>query len=443
MAPRKKNDEDPLKDKGAEILNKESKTPILDQMMDDVKTGGFEVESAPFNVALQFIGKHMKKSSLPVLENVQIKIEGTTLLMRRTDLEIDITASLPCSNVTGEIREFLVSHEKLSKIIKIISIEKIAFKISRKEVIIDEAWNTYSIASGPDPSQYMGTKNGKELFKLDVPAKEFKQILSDCIQFAASGEGLSLRPELGTVCMQLLKGDSFFYFVSTSLSTLYHNKLAIGGESPVDCSLLLPASLVSAITALPLNEGGVSLHVIGGDTPDSAKKIQGVWIEFGKYKISGRLAEGKYPDWQRIIPKNAPCMLGLDRAEFGNAVNKFVNVIEDPSKQMKIILNDTHISMISTYQETGSKVELKMDAKLDGKFTQLIDKQISLGEIEKVESPADTLGLNAVFVKLATSIMTGKNISIAMSMPNRPVIMKCDKKEDEHLFVLIMPQMIK
>ena len=437
MAKTKKDEKDPLADKVIEGVTRITEVPFVD----DGKKISFEVDAGVMNMALMFIGKHMKKTIKDSMDNVHIVIENNTLKLHRTDLHIDITASIPCLNIEGNLLEFLINADKLQKIVGIASVDKLGFEITRKEVTIAEAWNTYVIPTGPKPEEYPKKHPEKEFFKLDIPAKEFKQILTDASEFCAQGDGADLRQELSGVCMQLKKGDDCFYFVSTNLNALYHNKIPIGGASPLDCSIVLPIEFVNSVIALSLTEGTVTIHVTG-DPGDEKKAIKNVWLEHGKYNINGRLIDAKYPAWEKIIPANQPCLLTVDRAEFTNAVTKFIKVLEDPTKQLRLIVNSDHIMLQSNVKEVNSKIEMKMDGKFDGELTEMIQANDELGNPIRKQIKTNVIGLNANYVKNAATIMTGKTIYVSMEMSNRSVIMKCDKPEDKSLFVLIMPLML-
>ena len=425
---KKKEDAEPEVRKKPKKDTVETPEPVTD-FQDDGKTISFDVDTEKLNSALTFINKHLKKSMLPVLENVHITIENNTLRLRKTDLNLDIIATIPCYEIKGDLYEFLVSSEKLQKIVNIASVDKLSFKITRKEVTIEEAWNTYVIAIGPDINEYISPKIQEEFFKLDIPAEKLKQILTDSLIFVVSGSYADLRPALGGVCVQLRKDDDNFYFVATDANSLYHNKISIGSNSFIDCSLILSAQFVMALCSLSLTEGSAIIHV-SGDPEDEHKKSKNVWIEHGKYNIKGQLIDATYPAWDKIIPTNQPSLLTIDRGEFTNTIGKFLKVLEDPTKILRLIINPTHSVLQSIMPDTNSKIDMKMNSKFEGELYTTIDT-------ERITT--NVMGLNAMFVKNAASVMTGKNMFISMDSVNRAVIFRCDKPEDKNMFVLVMP----
>jgi DNA polymerase-3 subunit beta len=135
----------------------------------------------------------------------------------------------------------------------------------------------------------------------------------------------------------------------------------------------------------------------------------------GEITLSGRLIEGNYPDYERILPTDNPIHLVADRAAFLTAVRR-VSLFSDPSTA-RIQLAIDHDSM-----ELSAHSEEYGDARED---------------IPVTSSDAITLAFNAGYLMDALGSMDSEHVRVELKAPLAASVFRPTDRDDyTHL---IMP----
>ena len=137
-----------------------------------------------------------------------------------------------------------------------------------------------------------------------------------------------------------------------------------------------------------------------------------------------RLIDGKYPNYEAVIPKDNPNVLTIDR-------NLFLTTI----KRVSIFSNKT------THQVRLklAGAELNISAE-DIDYSNRADERISCS----FQGSDMEIGFNARFLIEMLNNMTCKEVQFEMSLPNRAGLLTPidGTDENEHITMLVMPVML-
>jgi len=172
-----------------------------------------------------------------------------------------------------------------------------------------------------------------------------------------------------------------------------------------------PANLLK--TVLPKELGNVT---IGFDENNA-------YIRLEKIEIISRLIEGRYPNYNGVIPKGNPYKVTVDRILFTNALKR-VTVFANP---------------------TSSLVKLSVSANAIVVSTQDIDYSTSAEE--KVACLYDgedlSIGFKGTYLIEILNNIPSSEVILELADPSRAGLMlPAENEEDEDLLMLLMPMML-
>ena len=171
------------------------------------------------------------------------------------------------------------------------------------------------------------------------------------------------------------------------------------------------------------------MNLLKSTLPHSETSVQvaynksNAFFTFENTRLTCRLIDAQYPDYNAVIPVNNPNKLTLDRLEFQNAL-----------RRISIYSNKTTYQVILSI--SGS--ELKISAQ-DLDFSNEATEKLACS----YEGNDMDIAFNARFLIEMLGVLSTKEIEIELSTPTRAgVIRPADKEENEDLLMLIMPVMI-
>lgn len=334
-------------------------------------------------------------SQIPILANILIETTKEGIFISSTNLETGVKIKIPgkvmeegATTIPG--KQFLEALSSLPKDKIEISLEKDSFKLaSRGNSIVFQ-----TISKEEFPSIF--EKKGEKVASFSE--KELEDVFKGLI-FAASLD--ESRPEITGVLLS--QNDTGVDFVATDGFRLSLKKM--NGKKMGDLeSLILPAKVIGE--ALSLKEG-VSLFIY-----EAANQVI---FETENVVLVGRFISGKYPNYEKVIPKATSTSILIDA--------------EDLSQKLKIV------SIFA--RETANMVRIKIE---DGKvILRAAASGVGEGEAEvegKQEGESGEIAFNIKFLSDFLKNASGQ-ISMSVSSAVEPALFKVDSDPD-YLHV-IMP----
>ena len=129
-----------------------------------------------------------------------------------------------------------------------------------------------------------------------------------------------------------------------------------------------------------------------------------------------KLIDGKFPDYEKVIPKDTKNSFSIDRKIFLESINRIATISSEKSKAIKLNLNRNKLTISAkNLEEGGSGIE----------------------EIEiSYSGPTLDIGFNAGYLKEIIHQFNGKEVTILFSDSTAPTIIK-DIAKTETLYVLM------
>ncbi len=312
------------------------------------------------------------RNSIPILANVLLAVEEGQLRLTGTDLDVEITTSLPVLDCQpGSVT---VPGKMLA------DIAKRATGDITLELDAAGGGGRLTVASG------------RSRYKLDVlPAEDFPS-------FSAGKFDTTLELDLAALvapCVHCISTEETRYYLNgvylhavderlVAVATDGHRLMRITGPAgDLDYGVILPRKLVGL-----LPKGDVTVEL-------SQNKVR---VTSGSTVITSKLIDGTFPDYVRVIPQNNASILTVDRQALMKAVERVAAVADDKSRAVKFSVGDVLRLMLA-------------------------DKASDEVSIEFEGEPLE-IGFNARYVNDMLGALDEPNVRFALGAAGMPAVVK-------------------
>jgi len=370
----------------------------------------FVVSSTALLSHLQAISKVINsKNTLPILDCFLLELEGSTLKLTAADSDTRLVTSLEVNEAEGN-GKFAVNAKNLLDPLKELPEQPLTFEINNDnlETFIYFHNGKYNFIgqSGEDYPQ------PKELKETAVSLTIDPQVLFSGINrtlFASADD--ELRPVMNGVYFDISTED--LTFVASDGHKLVRCK-TLAAKSDERASFILPkkpANLLRAI--LPKENDIVQIQFDENNA----------YIKMSSYTMTCRFIEGRYPNYNSVIPQNNPNKVILDRLAFLNAL-----------KRVSVFSNQA--SNLIRLQLSGSNIVVSAQ---DIDFSTAAEETIPC---EYTGTPMN-IGFKSSFLIEILNNIPATDVSLELSDPSRAgLIIPTENEENEDLLMLLMPMML-
>ncbi len=368
----------------------------------------FIVSSSQLLKQLQILGGVINNNNtLPILDNFLFELSENELKVSASDLETTMSAVVEVeSDNTGAIA---ISARLLLDTLKTFPDQPLTFKTDGE--------STIEISS--DQGKYdMAYFNGNEFPKavsLPSPSKTVvpAHILGTAIAktiFAAGND--DLRPVMSGV---------FFQFSSQSLTFVATDAHKLVKYSRTDVTADQTAEFIMPKKPLNLLKGILtgSESEVNIEYNDANAKFT-----FDNIVLVCRLIDGKYPNYEAVIPKENPNKLTVDRASFLNSVRRVSIFSSKTTHQIRLKMAGTELNISAEDLDFANKADERLSCDYQGDDMQI--------------------GFNSRFLSEMLNNLNSNEVLIEMSLPNRAgILTPIDGTDDgEKVTMLVMPVML-
>jgi DNA polymerase III subunit beta len=329
----------------------------------------------------QVTGIVERRHTLPILSNVLIEVSDSAINFLATDLEVQIRASakLDGAQKSGNLT---VGAKKLQDILRALPPEADTVLETKENRLTVKAgksrFSLQTLAAGDFPKI---SESKDPATTITVPQNELKRVLS-LVQFAMAVQDIRY----------YLNGVLF----STDGNTL--RVVATDGHRLSMASYQLPEA-VSKVEAILPRKTVIELIKLLNESDDPvtlALHSNQVKFSFAGIEIVSKIVEGKFPDYQKVIPNNYTNHVSIGRVVLQQALQRAAILSNDKIRGVRMVFTKDALSIICTNNEQeeaeeGISIEYGADA-LDIGFniSYLLDVmnhldcetvQISLGDV--------------------------------------------------------------
>lgn len=293
------------------------------------------------------IGIVERKQTLPILSNVLIEHQDGKIRFTTTDLEIQVTTSIEIEAKEALESSFTVGGKKLQEILKVLPDQsKISIDIKENKAQIKTNKSRFSLQTLPAqdfPKLNNQLENAK---KITLLQKDLRSLLLS-VQYAMAQQ--DVRYYLNGVLL-IVEGNKL-KVVATDGHRLAYNAGKITGQYEKQ-EIILPRKAVVELTKLLTEDNEIV---------DLEFSQQQVKLTFSGISLITKVIEGKFPDYERVIPKYNN-HLKMERAEIQQALQRAAILSNEKFRGVRFVLTEKNLSVISSNSEQEeAQEELETD----------------------------------------------------------------------------------
>lgn len=357
------------------------------------------------------------KNALSILDNFLLTLNGDTLTITGSDQENVMTATLQVYEAEGE-GSIAVPSKRLLDMLKEVPGQPLTFYVNDENKEIDIRFmNGHFNFMGIDGNEFpVQDEVRQQAHKVTLPAEVVRKGLETTL-FAVGTE--TIRPIMTGVYWDICPvnegGEPLpgITFVATDTHKLvrYINTSVNPG---LTFSFILPPKPAAILRSLiGKEEGDVSIEM-----DDKSAKFT-----MGGYTLSCRFINGRYPNYNRVIPANNPFELTVDRVSLLTAMKR-----------------------VSLFASTASSL-VRMNIRNNEVMLAAQDLDYTLSAEERVECEYEgntmTIGFNATYMIEVLTNLQADTVVIRLSDPARPgIFVPITDLEGEEVLMLLMPMQV-
>jgi len=291
-----------------------------------------------------------KRHTLPILSNVLIEKDAGRLTLLATDIEIQIKTSTEAGS--GETAALTVAARKLQDILRSLPEDvevNISFEEKRLQVKAGKSRFHLQTLPAEDFPRMAQSDVGQTL--LSVSQKNFKRQLS-LVQYAMAQQ--DIRYYLNGLLL-VIKGNEI-RMVATDGHRLAYASENIGEQNQA-IEVILPRKTVLELSRqLEDNDGILEIAL----TPTQAL------FRFGAIEFISKLIDGKFPDYERVIPQNHGNLLKLSRTGLLQSLLRAKILTNEKTPGVRLVITPGSLKIISNNTEREeANEEIEIDYQSD------------------------------------------------------------------------------
>jgi DNA polymerase-3 subunit beta len=289
-----------------------------------------------------------RRHTLPILANVLVEQKDGRLFMTATDLEMQITAH---SELAGkQDQSITVAARKLQDLLRALpddatlnvdtSASKMVVRANRSR------FNLQTLPAGDYPRISIAQEQQQTI---TLPQRDFRGLLK-LAEFAMAQQ--DIRYYLNGMLLVVDKGS--LQTVATDGHRLSYASLSVPG-SYTRQEVILPRKTVLEVGKL-LEESDDELTI-----DLLANQVR---FRFSNIELVSKVVDGKFPDYNRVIPTGHSKQIDLSRAELLQALQRAAILSNEKFRGVRLVLGTDQLKIICTNSEQEeAEEELEIDYK--------------------------------------------------------------------------------
>lgn len=370
----------------------------------------FTISSTTLLNRLQTIGKVIaSKNAMSILDNFLMEINGNKLTLTASDLETTISSSIDIED-TGDNIAIALPAKLLTETLKEFAEQPLTFDINTENLAVEFKTETGKFNFiGLNGNEYPQEPALKDDMKVITINPETLANGVNRTAFATATE--DTRPTMTGVFFKF--DNNQITFVATDAHKLVRltNKLE-GCE--IDSSFILPKKTANLLKNLLANESE-DIMISFDD--------KNIIFEMSHYRTVSRQIEGKYPNYNSVIPQNNPYEIIIDRMQFANAIKRVGAFANQSTNLIKLNIETGNIHLSAQDIDFSISAQENLACQFEGDPIRIGFKAPLLTDI------LNSIDCNEVRLQLADPSRAG-------------IILPLENEENEDVLMLLMPMLI-
>jgi DNA polymerase-3 subunit beta len=346
-----------------------------------------------------------RRNTIPILANVLIQAENAKLAFRATDLDLEVTETIPAE--VGPSGATTVPAHMFYEIVR---------KLPEGAQIVLEASGDRAVLT---------IRAGRARFTLQtLPVSDFPDLAAGDMTHSFKVSAADLKRLIDKASFAISTEETRYYLNGIYLHAAGAAKaatlraVATDGHRLAQVELPLPAGAdgMPGIIIPRKTVGEVQRLIEDGEAEATIELSPGkIRFTIGDVVLTSKLIDGTFPDYGRVIPLGNNKELVVDKAEFEAAVDRVSTVSSERGRAVKLALTAGKLTLSVTNPDSGSATE------------EL--------EVEYESDPLD-IGFNSRYLLDIAAQIEGETAVLKLADPGSPTLIQ-DRESKGALYVLM------
>jgi DNA polymerase III subunit beta len=375
----------------------------------------FIVSSTDLLSHLQAISRVINsKNSLPILDNFLLQLEGNTLTMTASDIETTLITSMEVETAEGN-GKVAVASRLLLDTLREFSEQPLSFNINDS--------NLAMVITSPNGSYNFIGQNGDEYPRMPQLQEDARTLTLDVRSLLG---GISktlfctaddeLRPVMNGVFFDIAADRLTLVATDAHKLVRYKTKQTsstiVEGDEAV--SFILPKKPATMLkNILPKESGEVQINF----------DKKNAYFKLANYTMICRQVEGRFPNYNAVIPTTNPYKIIIDRATLLNAMKRVSVFANQASNLVKLAFADNTILISAQDIDFSISAEETITCQFTGEPIKIGFKSSFLIEI------LGNINASDIVMELSDASRAG-------------LILPFENEKDEEILMLLMPMLL-
>ncbi len=370
----------------------------------------FNVSSSKLFAQLQALSKVIApKNSLQILEDILFDLQGNQLTMTASDGETTIRTTIEVENPEGQ--------GKVASGAKLLLETLKEFPEQPLTFAIDEANFSINITSENGVYSFVGANGneypempleGEQVGRIELPAEVLLDAINRTIFCTADDE---LRPVMNGIYFDMLE-DRIVLVATDAHRLVRYTNTSVSAPTPM--SFILPKKPANLLRSVLAKEDGNVVIVFGQ---------KNARFEFGQTLVVCRQIEGRFPNYNAVIPQNNQNKVVVDRQTFVNACKRVAVFANTGTSLLKLALSENQIKISSQDIDFSTSAEETIACSYTG--------------------AAMAIGFKAPFLVEILNAITCDEVMLELADPARAgLILPVENEENQDVLTLLMPMLL-
>ena len=370
----------------------------------------FIASSTALSSRLQAISRVMNsKNSLPILDSFLFELMDGTLSVTVSDGETTMETNLEVAESDADGR-FAVTAKTMLDALRELPEQPLSFEVNTDtmEITVKYINGQYSLV-GQNPDEYPLTNQlGADVVRVEMDAK----VMLDGVNrvLFASGDD-ELRPVM----------NGMYFDITTEDITM----VATDGHKLVRCRSLKSKGSERAAFVLPKKPANLIKNLLPKESGMVIIEFDGrnAIFTLENYRMVCRLIEGRFPNYNSVIPQNNPFCATTDRQALISALRRVSIFSSQASSLIKLSLSMNQMQISAQDIDFSTSAEETLECQYSGKSM--------------------SIGFKSTFLIDILNNISADEVVLELADPSRAgVIVPAQQNEDEDLLMLLMPMML-
>lgn len=370
----------------------------------------FNISSNALSSRLLTLSKVLNsKNSLPILDSFLFEVHDAQLTVTASDSENVMQTILPLDGCEGE-GNFVVNNHTIIDAVKELPEQPLTIDINYDEwkmyITYQNGSYNFPIQNADEFPKAQPVSDGATTITID--ASILQNNITRSLFATAQDE---LRPVMNGIYFDLT-ADALAIVASDGHKLVRNKNYTIKSDAP-------------AAFILPKKPATLLKGVLGKDGGDITIRFdeRSAEISYAEGKLSCRLIEGRYPNYNSVIPENNPNQVTIDRKSLIGALRRVLPFASDSSQLIRFNIDGGTLALNAEDIDFATSARENVACSYVGQPMSIGFKGSSLVEI------LNNLDSDEVIIELADPSRAG-------------VIVPSTQPENEDVLMLIMPMLL-